>query len=299
MKSSISSLWYGYAYISACIGSECKCECEYKDGYEEKYAFKSTSLRFPSPESRYNGSAATPMEFWNENATGRISPLGNFTGFDDSTEYFFALPPIPGQTGAGILEPNYNAFTSYELHAFTSGCPEEASSIVYLNTTIMHPCSTSHGQYVTKIKEIAFWRFDENGAVLYYDAHIPNLSLWFAKYTGTGISNVAVQTLDIVTNLCPQIQARCTGANQVYFSDVECIATLLAKPFGTFDEPWGDNIVCRLVHVILTQVKPEVHCPHVGPTGGMKCVDTYYNQGYLADDLALFGSNDAFRCPGE
>lgn len=41
-------------------------------------------------------------------------------------------------------------------------------------------------------------------------------------------------------------------------SDVECIATLLAKPFGTFDETWGDNIVCRLVHVVLTQVRPEV-----------------------------------------
>ncbi|KAK6597175.1 hypothetical protein H4I95_09446 [Botrytis cinerea] len=204
---------------------------------------------------------------------GLFNENGNFTGFDDSTEYFFALSPIPGQTGAGILQPNYNAFTSYELHAFTSGCPEVASSIVYLNTTIVHPGSPSHGQYVTKIKEIAFWRFDENGAVLYYDAQISNLSLWFAKFTGADISNGAVQALDIVTNLCPQIQARCTGANQsgeesevavekmlmkTPKSDVECIATLLAKPFGTFDETWGDNIVCRLVHVVLTQVRPEV-----------------------------------------
>ncbi|KAF7926292.1 uncharacterized protein EAE98_006587 [Botrytis deweyae] len=69
----------------------------------------------------------------------------------------------------------------------------------------------------------------------------------------------------------------------------------LAKPFGTFDETWGDNIVFRLVHVVLTQVRPEVHRPHVGPTGGMKCVDYDYNQGYLADDLALFGSNDALQ----
>ncbi|KAF7935332.1 uncharacterized protein EAE97_008239 [Botrytis byssoidea] len=246
-----------------------------------------------------NGSTATPEGLFSVNATGRISPLGNFTGFDDSTEYFFALSPIPGQTGPGILQPNYNAFTSYELHAFTSGCPEVASTIAYLNTTIVNPGSPSHGKYVTKIKEIAFWRFDDTGAVLYYDAQIPNLSLWFAKFTGADISNVAVQTLDIVTNLCPQIQARCTGANQVYSSELECIATLLAKPFGTFDETWGDNIVCRLVHVVLTQVRPEIHCPHVGPTGGMKCVDYDYNQGYLADDLALFGSNDAFRCPGE
>ncbi|TGO29942.1 hypothetical protein BPAE_0009g00380 [Botrytis paeoniae] len=222
-------------------------------------------------------------------STGRISPVGNFTGFDDSTGCFFALSPISGQTGAGNLQPNYNAFKSYELHVFTSSYPEVASTIAYLNTTIVNPGSLSHGQHVTKIKEIAFWRFDDKGAVLYYDAQIPNLSLWSAKFTGADISNIAVQTLDIVTNLCPQIQTRCTGANQgnpnaIAKSDVECIATLLAKPFGTFDETWGDNIV---------------HCPHVGPTGGMKCVDDDYNQGYLADDLALFGSNDAFRCPGK
>ncbi|KAJ8068530.1 hypothetical protein OCU04_004080 [Sclerotinia nivalis] len=104
-------------------------------------------------------------------ATGRISPLGNFTGFDDSTEYFFTLSPIPGQTGVGILLPSYNAFTSYQLHSSPSGCPEVASTVVYLNTTVVHPGSHTNRQYVTRIKEIAFWRFDDTGAVLYYDAN--------------------------------------------------------------------------------------------------------------------------------
>ncbi len=32
----------------------------------------------------------------------------------------------------------------------------------------------------------------------------------------------------------------------------------LLKNFGSFDEVWGDTIVCRLVHVILAAVRPEV-----------------------------------------
>ena len=38
----------------------------------------------------------------------------------------------------------------------------------------------------------------------------------------------------------------------------DCEAQLTLKPFGTFDEIWGDNIVCRLVHIILAQVRPDV-----------------------------------------
>lgn len=51
-----------------------------------------------------NGSASVPSGLFAANATGRITPVGNFSGFDDSTEYFFALAPIP-------LPPVYGAFT--------------------------------------------------------------------------------------------------------------------------------------------------------------------------------------------
>lgn len=65
--------------------------------------------------------------------------------------------------------------------------------------------------------------------------------------------------------------ARCTGANEQYHGDIlECVTTLtLTKPFGTFDEVWGDNVVCRLIHVILAQVRPDVcssfSSPHLSP----------------------------------
>ena len=74
-----------------------------------------------------HGGSAVPSGLFNANPSGRITPLGNFTGFDDSVEYFFALAPTP-QTPPG------NAIYRADVVEFTSGCPEVASSVVYLRT---------------------------------------------------------------------------------------------------------------------------------------------------------------------
>jgi hypothetical protein len=79
-----------------------------------------------------NGSSAVPPGLFDKNALGRVSPLGNFTGFADSIEYFFALAPTPqAQAGQGI----YRA----DLVEFTSGCADVASSVVYLRTGHVDP----------------------------------------------------------------------------------------------------------------------------------------------------------------
>ncbi|KAI9822576.1 MAG: hypothetical protein M1827_000295 [Pycnora praestabilis] len=159
-----------------------------------------------------NGSAAVPPGLFNTNATGRISPIGNFSGFQDSVEYFFALAPT-------AQPPSYSVFSKAQVVEFTSGCPEVAASVVY---------------------------FTELGGPL---------------------------------------------NNQQY------VTTLKQKPFGDWDELWGDDIVCREVHIELARIRPAVHCPHVGPTGGGKCVNEPYNQGYF-DDQALFGKSEGqnFMC---
>jgi hypothetical protein len=58
------------------------------------------------------------------------------------------------------------------------------------------------------------------------------------------------------------------------------------------------------VHLILTQVRPDIHCPHVGPKGGSppdnyKCVDIDYSDDYF-DDAELFGEplGNVFTCDG-
>ena len=43
-----------------------------------------------------------------------------------------------------------------------------------------------------------------------------------------------------------------------YESVASCVYTLGRKEFGSWDEVWGDNVVCRFVHVGLTSMRPEV-----------------------------------------
>lgn len=37
----------------------------------------------------------------------------------------------------------------------------------------------------------------------------------------------------------------------------------------------GQNtLLCRMVHQNMVPLRPAVHCPHIGPSGGGYCIDT-------------------------
>lgn len=95
-----------------------------------------------------NGTASVPAGLFNPNASGRVSPLGNFTGFQESAEYFFALAPVP-------RPPTYVAFTKAQVVEFTSGCPDVAASVVYFTNSVVNPNATNNGQYITSLKQVS------------------------------------------------------------------------------------------------------------------------------------------------
>ncbi|KAL0571009.1 hypothetical protein V5O48_010956 [Marasmius crinis-equi] len=245
------------------------------------------------------GGSAVPSGLFNSNAAGRITPLGNFTGFEDSIEYFFGLAPVPQSNPAGV------AIYKAEIAEFTSGCANVATSVVYLHAGEVDQATggLKPGAKSVPLKQVAFWRFDDDGLVLKYDAWIPTLQNWISTATGIDYNSPLVQTGAVATTICPTIQKNCQGEYQQYSNVVDCIAQLTLKPFGTFDEVWDDNVVCRIIHLLLTPIRPNVHCPHVGPNGGngpdnYKCVNIDYVQGYFLDDAKLFGSTfDTFSCP--
>ncbi|KAF8144548.1 hypothetical protein K438DRAFT_1735902 [Mycena galopus ATCC 62051] len=227
------------------------------------------------------GASAVPAGLFNANATGRVTPVGEFFGFQDSFEYFFGLAPLPSGS------PPNGAITAATIAEFTSGCPEVAASTVYLSVSTINP-DNSTGPFISTLKQVAFWRFDDQGAVLQYDAWIPNLDLFtnllrdYDQYSLAGM-NATIQ------GICALQDTTCVGNNTVYNGIPDCVQTLAAKNYGREDEAWGDNVVCRGIHVLLTKIRPEVHCPHVGPTGGGKCVDIEYNDGYFNDEF-LYGA---------
>ncbi|KAK4163294.1 hypothetical protein QBC43DRAFT_66533 [Cladorrhinum sp. PSN259] len=237
-----------------------------------------------------NGTLSVPKGLFNKNVVGRVDPVGNFTGIDHSIEYFVALSPLPQANPASA------AITRAVITEFSSECRDVASSVVYLYTSVVNPGSPDDGKPLPPLKQVAFWKFDEEGAVLKYDAWIPNLNSWLEATTGAHISDRNFQMYSI-QEICAATQMRCTGGNTQWNSIGECVAVLSKKKYGSYDEAWGDNIVCRTIHLVLTQVRPDVHCPHVGPTGGGKCVDVPYPENYFSDEV-LYGepTGETFKC---
>ncbi|KAL8794201.1 MAG: hypothetical protein Q9195_003269 [Heterodermia aff. obscurata] len=212
-----------------------------------------------------NGSSSVPKGLFNTNVSGRITPIGNFTGFQDSVEYFFALAPVP-------QPPLCYGFSKIQIVEFSSQCPGVAASVVYITESVINPGAANDGQKVATLKQvyvtigdsmpyaepdhdfqIAFWEFDDAGAVIKYDAWIPNLQLFYQ------IANAPATNQAIIKYVCSTVQAECTGKNTQYTSIQNCVDVLSAKPFGNWDEVWMDSVVCRELHLSLARVDPEVN----------------------------------------
>jgi len=237
-----------------------------------------------------SGAAGIPSGLFSQDVVGRVDPVGEFIGFQDSIEYFFALSPLPQGNAASA------AITGYQITEFSSACLNVAASVVYLFCSVVSPGSPNDGQQLAPLKQVAFWEFDNSGAVLKYDAWIPNLNDWIVSATGALISNTQYQ-MESIEQICALTQQRCTGSNTQWTCVDDCVSALSQKPYGDYDEAWGDNIVCRTIHLVLTQIRPDVHCPHVGPTGGGKCVDVAYGDDYFTDQ-SLYGDplGKTFMC---
>ena len=104
-------------------------------------------------------------------------------------------------------------------------------------------------------------------------------------------------TVGLARSICNTAQTYCKGPNQQYDSADECFNYLSQKvrfgqayELGTLtrievsrSESQGkhanslivgrDTLLCRSVHQNMVQFRPEVHCPHIGKTGGGYCAD--------------------------
>ncbi|KAJ7437985.1 hypothetical protein B0H11DRAFT_2206332 [Mycena galericulata] len=207
------------------------------------------------------GSSAVPAGLFNINATGRVTP--------DSIEYFFGLTPLP----SGV--PPNGAITNATLVEFTSGCPKVATSTVYLTVSTINP-DNSTGAYITALKQFRIIPFARLVALhLFYGTDI----LLAFRLRGGCAQIRWIPFLDLFpTALTDGTFYTPAGMNGIIegicgLSVSDCVQTLDAKPFGQFDETWGDNVV---------------HCPHVSPSGGGKCINVTYNDVYFNDWQFLF-----------
>lgn len=85
---------------------------------------------------------------------------------------------------------------------------------------------------------------------------------------------VALLTSTLTKSICQIHDKHCTGEDQQYEDNASCVKFLTeGVRFGQDYELGKDTLLCRSIHQQMVQYRPDVHCAHIGPTGGGMCVD--------------------------
>lgn len=107
---------------------------------------------------------------------------------------------------------------------------------------------------------------------------------------------VAFLTGAIAQNICDTAQTNCKGDNEQYTSNNDCLAFLTQKiRFGQAYELGRNTLLCRSVHQNMVPFRPDVHCSHIGKTGGGMCAD---DKTYLSTVADNYFTNAPFVMQG-
>jgi len=219
--------------------------------------------------------------------TSRISPVGEFDGFQGVVEYFYGFVGTPG----------FKCQSVNVLQIAAQGNTVGAKVNLFLNNSN----SAFEGGYPPQLFNLslfAFFTFADSGLISSIDVSVPNLGdVLDIPSTNPGFNTVhvvninatcAILTLSPVNAVgYPGIKANGTcggityagswaGATEVdrYNSCVHFYNFNI--PYGTHDRINSNTFVCRQVHAQLTYFSPDVHCVHCGMTGGDSCIDFSY-----------------------
>lgn len=78
-------------------------------------------------------------------------------------------------------------------------------------------------------------------------------------------------TRDQCVTYCDDVMANCTGDNKVYASRNSCINTCNGLPPGDPNEPFENNVQCRMGHAKGAASAPDEECKAAGPGGFADC----------------------------
>jgi hypothetical protein len=194
---------------------------------------------------------------------GRIHPIGTFSDLEGTVEYFYALSPV--SSSQRIVNVTITKFSNVGKVAATEAI-----------FTFQNPTT---GVYLANMTQKGFWRFDDDGLVIEYDLELLNLELR-QQALGRNSSDPAYRA-SFINSICTNQNNVCTGNNTQYANIAACVAFMNTIDFGTTDRYWANSVQCRSIHLSLAAIRPAYHCPHVGVTGGGKCVNIDYNSLYL------------------
>lgn len=247
--------------------------------------------------------------FFSPNILGRVDATRDFKGPELNTEYIYGLfAGIPSGTSPSQT-PTTNAATPSTISSFFTllGLPTSykithfAATQNIVSTSIINTFSLPFLNTTLPIEVILWLTFTSDGRISQYDATFRYLAWELA--TGFSIAqkkfNLDAPTLQqlvtqrLATSICDIEALSCKGPNKQYASKGECMEFLTKSVrFGQAYELGMNTLLCRMVHQGMVPLRPDVHCPHIGPSGGAYCVDDRTYEGVVRDEA--FWKNGGF-----
>jgi len=214
----------------------------------------------------------------NASVCARVHAFGDHFGVMDLAEYFYGLTPNT------IL---FDTRPSYFILAFdlTSFFVNVANKIAF--STIQYRI----GQPGTDPKtwrnstQLGTWRFDNADKIV-------EAALWNPLYSlgqrESGAFKAPGYQYSISNYTCSRHQRFCGNTPYSQYASFDtCMTYLNSIPLGEPDVFTANNTMCRYQHSTLVQLRPEVHCAHIGPSGGTFCVDkklvTFFTEPFFPD----------------
>ncbi|PSN65320.1 hypothetical protein BS50DRAFT_589739 [Corynespora cassiicola Philippines] len=197
---------------------------------------------------------------------GRVSDTRNFQGRELNTEYIFGLF-VPSESKSIIGQPR-----SYNILKFL-GEKNIASASTRVDFTF-----PAFGNISMPVILETWLTWNSAGQITQYDA----IFKWFGYFAKTLVTSLdsdpnkagqkAVKMM--ATSICSAHGRYCNGTNLQYESYEAC-STFLTREIrvGESFELGMNTLFCRSMHENMLKYRPDVHCSHIGPTGGGMCED--------------------------
>jgi len=216
-----------------------------------------------------------------ENVQARVYDFAiDLVGPLTTAEYFYGLTP----NDFTYPEPLTTVIVGVGVQHFMADGDEAWTSINYI-TEFLPTGVRSNGT------QIGHWRFADNNKIIEVDNIQAYYDLSFRQNVPDSAFPFYMALL--LNQTCTREVMNCVGANQQYTNYTACVDHILTLPFGSpLLNQWNSG-TCRWWHSFLTFLRPDFHCPHVGPTGGGVCVDftaeSLFEPFFPHDDHRLVG----------
>jgi len=220
------------------------------------------------------------------NVRSRISPAGEFDGFEGVVEYFYGFV-----ASGSLVVTNVNV-----REVAATGQTVGIKADLWLHN-FASAFTNNHPPEFWNLTTFAFFTFDQNDQISSIDVSVPNLGVLLDVPANDTVTRarliqttcVMLTTADPTLNgnkpggFCGALNVFNGGSN--YTAQLQdCIFFYTTQiPWGTRDRNNANSFSCRQLHSILTPYRPAIHCPHAGRTGGDACIDMPYANYYLQD----------------